>query len=291
MSLCCSTYNNLGCFNHCDSVHTGILVADAGTYIIQLEFNGGITELSVTLAEGEEIIIYTVLNENYIYTFRVLDEEGEVLNDTCYRFQAQLIDDRSAAHEVIYLNNISGLTLSGTGTNTLTITLTDKEYINGSTTPLYRVDDGYGGDFALPLNDTTGMDISNFADGDYLGFIYCDDGYTISKLYFVFSIADFLVSACMPMCNFLLGNFSAGNNMSLDIITQTQSDGTDITSTITKVNSLTEDSATYPGVNDTGENTNSFSADYVNTLQTITHGVEYDSHGILFSHISFFKLS
>lgn len=88
--MCCENYIDLGCFNHCDDLDTGVIIPSNGDYKIFLEFNFGLTEYLVTGVAGDNFIIPDAFNENYIYTFNIYDANNVLLNDTCYRFRTKL---------------------------------------------------------------------------------------------------------------------------------------------------------------------------------------------------------
>jgi len=80
----CSSVIDLGCFNSCQTIDTGLLALENGTYTLHIDFLGAKKIETKTLSIGASIVIDSVLNENYEYTVQITSPSGL---KTCYKFK------------------------------------------------------------------------------------------------------------------------------------------------------------------------------------------------------------
>lgn len=123
-----------------------------------------------------------------------------------------------ASKALIYLNNVNSLTLEA-GVSDITITLIDANYVDTLAVgqPEYNVfiptsqsggeyvqySIGIGGHVAYQFEP-------GFEDGNYTGYIECNDGVTQSRLYFFFELQDGVVIKYTSSNEFTLEDFSLG---------------------------------------------------------------------------------
>jgi hypothetical protein len=96
--------------------------------------------------------------------------------------------------QLVYLNNISEITLTA-GDNYVGVRLNNVQYINTGLypTPTYwiNVPTGLGTstDYQILVDDEAfSFSLNGLDDGNYQGYVYCDDGLTTSTLYFTFYV-------------------------------------------------------------------------------------------------------
>lgn len=70
MADCCSSIEDLGCINFCDTIYTGYTAEATGTYVISIVGGGGYIEVAGTL--GAELYFDNVFNEDAITIFQIL---------------------------------------------------------------------------------------------------------------------------------------------------------------------------------------------------------------------------
>ncbi len=87
MACNCNNVIDLGCFNSCDNINTGINALESGTYKIYIDFLGAKMVDEQNLLIGNEIVINKVLNENHEYQMQVVSPSGV---QTCYRFKTYI---------------------------------------------------------------------------------------------------------------------------------------------------------------------------------------------------------
>jgi len=96
MACNCETYTCITVpVDYCNPTVIPLEVED-GQYRIETDFAGATVIKYVDVTDGSGNIIFPEgqLNENYTYTMRIFDNEGELLNDTCYTLKtAHLISD------------------------------------------------------------------------------------------------------------------------------------------------------------------------------------------------------
>lgn len=56
-----------------------------GKWKLHVEFNGSWIRLSIDVDLDHEIVIPNILNEDYVHTIQLLNENGELFNDTEYK--------------------------------------------------------------------------------------------------------------------------------------------------------------------------------------------------------------
>jgi len=144
-----------------------------------------------------------------------------IITDLRLKINQQMIAGFSygIARVLIYENNVSSLTVVEDG-NQITVNLLSARHIDTLALghPVYTVSypDGYGegGD-----NIETGITVGGqatitfedgYQDGEYVGYIQCDDEITVSRLKFYYKITNGVVSAYTPANQFTLEDFSLG---------------------------------------------------------------------------------
>lgn len=71
MADCCTNGSlDLGCVGFCDTISTGVLAPEDGTYVISLIGAGGFVSYEFT--EGEEIAFTNPFNEDAVAVFQIL---------------------------------------------------------------------------------------------------------------------------------------------------------------------------------------------------------------------------
>lgn len=115
--------------------------------------------------------------------------------------------------QLAYLNNISEITLTA-GDNYVGVRLNSVQYINTGfyPAPTYwiNVPTGLGTstDYEILVGDEAfNIGIEGFDDGNYQGYIYCDDGLTTSTLYFNFYVKNNQVVKYTRHVKYRLTNF------------------------------------------------------------------------------------
>jgi len=125
-----------------------------------------------------------------------------------------------------YLNNVSKLTITTSGHN-LTITLNEATNTDAShvAVPVYTVNFPGTGDGSLVITVGGSQTYTIGSDGDYTGYISCNDGITESKLFFFYCVSNGAVIKYSTMNQFKLQNFLTGGFDypfdTFDILTQT----------------------------------------------------------------------
>lgn len=75
----------------CDTgIDTTIVLPDTGDYTVLVEFNGITKTMTVEGVADANLILPNIFMPPYIHHVQVLDPAGELLNDTCYSFNAKL---------------------------------------------------------------------------------------------------------------------------------------------------------------------------------------------------------
>ena len=97
------------------------------------------------------------------------------------------------AVQLTYLNNISDLDIYSNDSS-ITVTLNGAQYINTGfgATPLYYLNvptsSGTAIDYAIDIAEDITFQINGLKDNSYSAYVWCDDGLTISTLYFTFYV-------------------------------------------------------------------------------------------------------
>lgn len=82
---CCT--NDLGLKPHNKDINTGLMAEQAGEYSFVLNFNGAKVVKKVTLGIGDDLIIPRPFNEDFIYSFQIIQPDGvAVIVDDCPDF-------------------------------------------------------------------------------------------------------------------------------------------------------------------------------------------------------------
>lgn len=122
------------------------------------------------------------------------------------------------ARVLIYLNNVNELAITASD-NQITVELVSARYTDtlalGHPTYAVFTPDGLGGGDYVETGITIGNQVvivfgEGYLDGDYVGYIQCDDGITVSRLKFFYKITNGVVSQYTPSNVFSLEEFSLG---------------------------------------------------------------------------------
>lgn len=108
-----------------------------------------------------------------------------------------------------YINNVSQVTLSAAG-NQLTITLTAATHTDlfGSSEPQYKVNIPNGEDYTIHNIAVGGSHVHTVeTSGTYIGFVSCNDGQTVSTLYFLYVVLNGEITKYTSTVKFSLENF------------------------------------------------------------------------------------
>lgn len=114
--------------------------------------------------------------------------------------------------QLTYLNNISDLDIYSNG-DIITVTLSGAQYINTGfgSTPLYYLrvptSSGYDTDYAIDIGEDITFPIDGLTDNSYIAYVWCDDGLTVSTLYFTFYVKNNQVSKYTRSVKYELNNF------------------------------------------------------------------------------------
>jgi hypothetical protein len=114
--------------------------------------------------------------------------------------------------QLTYLNNISDLDIYSNG-DIITVTLSGAQYINTGfgSTPLYYLNvptsSGYSQDYAIDIGEDITFQIDGLTDNSYIAYVWCDDGLTVSTLYFTFYVKGNQVVKYTPSVKYELTNF------------------------------------------------------------------------------------
>lgn len=106
----------------CDTgIATGIEMPETGDYTVMIEFNGVTKTLSLEGTEGANFIFPNVFVAPYIHTVRIYNSDMELLNDTCYKFNA---------HLAVGVGNNLNPTPSGGVSKLITVDVDGQEFTN-----------------------------------------------------------------------------------------------------------------------------------------------------------------
>lgn len=114
--------------------------------------------------------------------------------------------------QLTYLNNISDLDIYSNG-DIITVTLSGAQYINTGfgSTPLYYLNvptsSGYAQDYAIDIGEDITFPIEGLTDNYYIAYVWCDDGLTVSTLYFTFYVKNNQVVRYTRSVKYELTNF------------------------------------------------------------------------------------
>jgi hypothetical protein len=83
---CCENKIDLGCFDVCDDLATGILATSDGTYSLEIRFMSITIKKDVALLTGAEVVLpKALLNENSEFELKI--KVGGVYYTNCYTFK------------------------------------------------------------------------------------------------------------------------------------------------------------------------------------------------------------
>lgn len=201
---------------------------------------------------------------------------------------------------VTYLNNVSELTLSGVDTSRLSVELVSAQHTDLlaiAQEPIYTVYFGHNPTVPYPIDigDTIISDVQAVDTGDYYGYVQCDDGYKISKLYFYYKINGHRVKNLQTTSKFELSNFVLTLNQSgaypFDAITRVINHVPIIKGTSLSIDggNAISDILYQPPVSDTTEVTTTISELMTSTQRDVINTVSQD--GIDFENISYYNIN
>ena len=119
---------------------------------------------------------------------------------------------------LVYLNNVNELSITASE-NQITVWLVGVRYVDTLSVghPAYVVltPNGNGSGDYVETSITVGAQVAitfgeGYPDGEYVGYIQCDDGVTISMLKFFYKISDGAVTQYTSSCVYTLEEFSLG---------------------------------------------------------------------------------
>lgn len=117
-----------------------------------------------------------------------------------------------------YLNNVSEINIAPEG-NKLAVTLNRAQYINADEGhPNYLVFFSHGETSSIEISVAGTRQSNSVAiDGEYYGYVQCDDGTTISRLFFHYACYSGVISKCTTYVRFHLESFLATSIMYPDV--------------------------------------------------------------------------
>ena len=91
---CCDTIHDLGCFDYCQPIETGLTTDQTGSHrIIATSATGGRSKV-VSLNSGDEVVFEMELNERMTCTLQVVKPDGTMLEahgSECFSFTTQIL--------------------------------------------------------------------------------------------------------------------------------------------------------------------------------------------------------
>jgi len=125
--------------------------------------------------------------------------------------------------DLSYINNVAQITTQAIGT-TLRVAFTEI-YIITSGTPVYTLFTSHDNvEKPITLGGSVTISISGYT-GEYYGYVKCDDGLTVSKLYFYFKVVNGVMTKNISYNEFKLQNFTltgfAAPYYPFEVLTQT----------------------------------------------------------------------
>lgn len=123
------------------------------------------------------------------------------------------------AKTLVYLNNVSGIACQVTG-NKISVTLNAAQYVDTLSVghPSYSVYFSHYGDSETPISiGGTRQSIGAELDGEYYGYVKCDDGVTVSRLYFHYSVYSGVITKHLESNIFILSSFAATSVLSPNV--------------------------------------------------------------------------
>ena len=78
---CCSSIINLGCFDVCEDLQTGLITDETGVHILEIKFLSMTIKKEVSLTSGDEIVLpKTYINESSEIIVNVKKPSGYMAN-------------------------------------------------------------------------------------------------------------------------------------------------------------------------------------------------------------------
>lgn len=78
---CCSSIINLGCFDVCEDLQTGLITDETGLHILEIKFLSITIKKEVTLTSGDEIVLPKMyINESSDIMLNVKKPSGYMAN-------------------------------------------------------------------------------------------------------------------------------------------------------------------------------------------------------------------
>jgi hypothetical protein len=200
---------------------------------------------------------------------------------------------------VSYLNNVSELRITGLSSANLIVNLVSAQYtdtLSIAEQPIYSVYFGHSGDLIpIDIGSTISEDISSVDTNDYYGYVQCDDGYRISKLYFFYKINGHRVKSLQSKSKFLFTNFVLNMNQygayPFDIVRRVTNDVAIIKSTSISIDggNVILDTLYQPHIADTTEVTDTIAEAFTTQPRDVIDTVSID--GIIFENISYYNIT
>lgn len=202
--------------------------------------------------------------------------------------------------EVSYLNNVSELRLTGLDSNRINVELVSAQHTDSlaiAEEPFYSVYFGHSPltPFPITIGNTVIRQISSVDNNNYIGYVQCDDGFTISKLYFYYTINSGVVKYLQTTSQFELSNFVLNINQygayPFDIIRKVVNNTAIIKSTSISIDggNVLLDTLYQPPVSDTTEVTNTISEPITAIPRDVIDTVSIGD--LNFENISYYKIT
>lgn len=86
----CEDHTSIGCFNHCDSISTGLISVQAGDHILRYHFLGVVHETTISIdPSGTQFVIPSgTFNENGEAFFTIENPDGSTFSSggfSCFK--------------------------------------------------------------------------------------------------------------------------------------------------------------------------------------------------------------
>ena len=205
-----------------------------------------------------------------------------------------------ATTAVTYLNNVSELNITTT-LDSFTVVFTSAQYTDtldiAPQSPVYTIvtpHDG-GSQSASVSGSYVFGDFSPDQEGVHAGYIQCNDGLTISKLYFFYRILGERVRGCSELSKFVLQNFTTAGTQYTDYPFDVASRWKTTPSSLIRSQSISIDGGNemwlelyQPITKDTGADTTTISESLASGVRDVVNTIIFDTDTTL-ENISYYK--
>lgn len=201
--------------------------------------------------------------------------------------------------QLTYLNNISRLTMYPNG-STIGVVVNEAQYINTDfgSTPLYYINiptgQGLSTDYPINIADEAFyFSVDGLDDGNYQGYIWCDDGLTVATLYYTLYVKNNQVIKYTRSVKYELNNFIVTGeeytDYPFDVVHDFAYSSPDIQEVIllTEGGNVQYDNQFVPFVQDTTEITTTILIEQSSTTAQVIYSVTVD--GQYLESQSFYK--